>query len=484
MNSDGFCEATLHALTSSICVVDAKGKIIFVNDAWRQFADQNPPAPPDYALHANYLDICEGSRGAHSEGAGEFANGIRSVLNGTATSFELTYPCHSPDVRRWFLGRVAPMTGTSGPAAVISHTDITSQHLALVALSEAEQRFRSLFELSGTGIVIIDRDGMYKMVNRRAAEQMGAPAEQIVNKTIFDFFPHDVARTYVLQNREVIDSGIGRDYEASFVLGGTERTFLISDRRITDASGQGIALQSSSLDITDRKRLQDSLRALAGHLQSAREDERRFIAREIHDHFSQILSALKIDLMLMVKEQQQEGGGNQSGRLAEQLSSIDATIESIIFDLRNLVTRLRPEMLESVGIVATMAFEASQFQRATGLRTTFTSSEPHLPMDIDSSMALYRILQEALTNIRRHAQASNVSIRCTRSGGFLTLQVEDDGIGFPEVQPADVTPYGILSMKERAVLLKGDFSLSRTDKHTTMVEVHIPLDGPATEETR
>jgi PAS domain S-box-containing protein len=482
MKSTDFCEATLHALPSQLCVLDANGVIIFVNAAWRRFADDNPPAPANYSLHENYIAVCDRATGENAAEARPFADGIRSILSGEASHFELTYPCHAPGTKRWFLGRVAPMPVLGQTGVVITHTEITAHRLASEALRNTEQRYRALFELSGTGIVIIDRDGRYLMVNRKAAELFGSPPDKIVGKSIFDFFSETVTREYLTQNREVIDSGIGRDYEASFHLASGDRTFLICDRSIVDEEGRGVALQSSSVDITDRKRMQDNLRALAGHLQSAREDERRFIAREIHDHFSQVLSALKIDLVLMMKEQQQGEANDPANRIAEQLGSIDATLESVILDLRHLVTQLRPEMLESVGIVATMAYEVSQFQKRTGLLTHFITNKKELELDMDSSLALYRILQEALANVRRHAHAKTVTVRCECSEGSLTLQIEDDGRGFPKSPPADAIPYGILSMRERASLLKGDLSIVRTPAHTTIVEVHIPLSRPSVKE--
>lgn len=357
MKSNDFCEATLHALASQLCVLDANGVIIFVNAAWRRFAEENPPAPRNYSLHENYIEVCDRATGENAAEARPFADGIRSILRGEAGHFELTYPCHAPGTKRWFLGRVAPMPVLGQTGVVITHTEIT-----------------------------------------------------------------------------------------------------------------------------DRKRMQDNLRALAGHLQSAREDERRFIAREIHDHFSQVLSALKIDLVLMMKEQQQGEANDPANRIAEQLASIDATLESVILDLRNLVTRLRPEMLESVGILATMAYEVSQFQRSTGLHAQFIANTREIKIDMDSSLALYRILQEALTNVRRHAHAKNVTVRCECSDRLLTLQIEDDGRGFLMWPPGDAIPYGILSMRERASLLNGELSIVRTPAHTTLVEVHIPLGRPSVPE--
>ena len=431
MKSHDFCEATLHALSSQLCVIDSHGVIIFVNSAWQRFADENPPAPVHYALKANYLDVCDRATGENAREARPFADGIRSVLSGTATLFEMAYPCHAPGVIRWFRGRVNAMEMHGAIGAVISHTDITVHHFAEEALRTTERRYRTLFELSGTGMVILGRNGVYQMVNRKAAEVLGSPPDIIVGKSLFDFFAADIAHVSLEQNQEVIDTGRAREYETRFQIKGQERTFLVSDQPIDDDSGRGIALQSSYIEITDRMRLQEELRALAGHLQSGREEERRYIAREIHDHFGQVLSALKIDLTLMMKDLLRclrtpiQGTGCQ-----KQLSLFDETLESIILDLRLLVSHLRPEMLESLGIVRTMEYEVKEFERSTGILARFDSGQYDPRLDIDTSMALYRIVQEALSNIRRHAHATRVTVRFERTDGSLILQIEDDGQGF------------------------------------------------------
>ncbi len=478
--------------------------------------------------------------------------------------------------------------------------DITERKLAELERNEAELRYRMLFENSGTGIVIIGRDGVYQTVNRRAAHVMGRLPEEIAGRTIADFFDPVTAQTYLAQNQAVIDSGIGKDYQATFVLGGQPRTFLISDRCLKDVNGRGVALQSSSIEITDRKRAEDALRvnesmfrgifeyssiglsitslddtmrvnksfsamlgfteeeiavctwrdithpddfvihqktfdemtggkvestrttlrfvhksgsivwgdvnsillrdqlnkplyffnailditqwhsaqeelhSLAGHLQLVREEERRFIAREIHDRFGQVLSALKIDLGLMMKEIRQDAGDGLHGRILSQLGSFDETIESVVIELRQLVTHLRPEVLEAIGIVAAMDNEVREFGRASGLSVGFSTNIGDLSIGPNVSIALYRILQESLTNIRRHAHARHVTVTFDKVPDELILQIADDGRGLPVPSPSHIVPYGILGMKERALLLKGHFSIDRSPAGETIVSVRIP----------
>ena len=138
--------------------------------------------------------------------------------------------------------------------------DITIRKRAEEELKNSELRYRTLYENSGTGIITIDTNGVYLLINKQAAEKMGGEPEDIIGKTLFDFLPSDVAQHYLEKNREMIASGTGREYEETFELKTGSRTFLIVDQVIKNTKGEGIALQSSSIEITDRKRVDEALR--------------------------------------------------------------------------------------------------------------------------------------------------------------------------------------------------------------------------------
>ncbi len=131
--------------------------------------------------------------------------------------------------------------------------EIIERRQAEEQLKNAEERYKILLENTGTGIIIINREGVYQLVNQRAAEKMDARPEDIVGKSMFDFLPQESAQRYLVENQRIMDSGIGRVYEDTFPLPTGERTFLITDQCLKDADGQVVALQSSSIDITGRK---------------------------------------------------------------------------------------------------------------------------------------------------------------------------------------------------------------------------------------
>jgi PAS domain S-box-containing protein len=461
-----FCQATLDALPAHLCVVDDKGVILFVNDAWRRFADENPPVPHNYCIGQNYLEICDQAAGEDAGGARLFARGMRGVLDGTTTLFELQYTCHAPEVERWFLGRVTPLVAASFSGLVVMHTDITKPHRVHEALLQSEAIYRETVSNISDAVILTDDDNRFVLVCTNVERNFGWSADEV------SAMGHMRA---LVGPDPLIPAEIHHELkEVQWTItsrSGQLRNLLVHIKPVQ--IGRGTRLFTCH-DITDLRKAEQELHALAGHLQSAREEERRFIAREIHDHLGQILSALKIDLGLMMKDIRHNDDIDLRGVILRQLDSFDETLKSVILELRRLVTHLRPEILEAIGIVGAMENEVREFGRTSGLSARFSTNIGDLSIDPEASIALYRILQESLTNIRLHAEARNVSVTFEHPPDALVLEVTDDGRGMPADPPQHVVPYGILGMKERALLLKGEFSIIRNPAGETIVSARIP----------
>jgi PAS domain S-box-containing protein len=461
-----FCIATLNALPAHLCVVDNNGVIIFVNSAWRRFADENPPAPDNYCIGQNYLDVCDRATGEDAGEARLFARGMRDLLDGITTSFELQYTCHAPEEERWFIGRISPLVAASFVGLIVTHTDITKQHRVNEALLHSEELYRETVSNISDAVILTDDNNRFVLVCTNVERIFGWPPDDV--SAMGDM------RT-LLGPGPLIPSDLHHELkEVEWTV--TSRSGQLHDLLVHIKPvriGRGTRLFTCH-DITDLRKAEQELHALAGHLQSAREEERRFVAREIHDHFGQVLSALKIDLGLMMKEIRRNGEIDLHGLILRKLESFDDTLKSVILDLRRLVTHLRPEILEAIGVVAAMDKEVQEFGRSSGLSARFSTNIGDLPIDPEVSIALYRILQESLTNIRLHAEASNVTVTFEQVPGALVLQVADDGRGMPADPPPHIIPYGILGMKERALLLKGELSIIRNPAGETIVSARIP----------
>ncbi len=230
-------------------------------------------------------------------------------------------------------------------------------------------------------------------------------------------------------------------------------------------------------EITERKlaeeRLRESevkLRALAARLLSIREEERARIAREIHDELGQVLSGLKMDVMWLVKQLD----SSQEPLLA-RTETMRLLIDSTVQVVRRISTGMRPEILDDMGLVAAIGWQTKEFQKRMGIRcrVELPPQQPQLPGEL--STAVFRIYQEILTNIARHAKATSVSVQLTMARERLNLNVTDDGAGMPDDAVHAATSLGLLGMRERAQLFGGEVSIHGSPGRGTRVSLSIPL---------
>jgi len=219
---------------------------------------------------------------------------------------------------------------------------------------------------------------------------------------------------------------------------------------------------------------EDKLRRLAAHLISIREEERAHIAREIHDELGQVLTGIKMEVGWLQKRLKEPA-------LLEKCDSMARLIDSTVQTVRKIATGLRPEMLDDMGLIAAVAWQAKEFQKRTGIRCR-TKLPPESKIDLEISTTAFRIFQEILTNVARHARATRVDIDLELTPEALRLEVVDNGVGIPSSDLNGRKSLGLLGMRERALLFGGEVSIMGTPGQGTRVSVSIPIrsrDGAA-----
>ncbi len=233
--------------------------------------------------------------------------------------------------------------------------------------------------------------------------------------------------------------------------------------RATDVAG--IAIERGQLEI--------QLRALSAHVERAREDERTGIAREIHDVLGQALTALKMDMAFIARR----AGSDQleKGELLLKIASMSEMTSQVINDVRRISAELRPGVLDHLGLFAAFEWLAEDFAERNGTPCAVVSNLGDSALDRDVSTALFRILQEALTNVARHAEAKHVDVHLDRHDGELVLEVKDDGVGIREERASGVRSLGLLGIRERARRLGGSATITRAPEGGTIVHVAVPL---------
>jgi signal transduction histidine kinase len=229
--------------------------------------------------------------------------------------------------------------------------------------------------------------------------------------------------------------------------------------------------------VTERVRADDELRRSRGELRelsaashSIREQEQRRVAREIHDELGQSLTALKMDVAWML--------GNLSAgspSLSEKLNTMHAQLDATVAATRRISADLRPLMLDDLGLIPAAEWLAQTFSERSGIPCKLHIRPPDIELAEPQASALYRILQESLTNVARHAKASAVDVVIEQTDGVLKLSVKDNGMGFRPAEARAQKTYGLLGLRERTLLLGGEASVTSEPGRGTTVDVRIPL---------
>ena len=238
-------------------------------------------------------------------------------------------------------------------------------------------------------------------------------------------------------------------------------------------------------DVTERRHAHQQLRDLSSHLQTVREEEKASVAREIHDNLGGTLTALKMDVYWLADELSAYQGG---APLLKHVNTMSRLLDDAVDVTRRVITDLRPTILDDLGLLAALEWQAGQFQKRSGIKCRVSSiRRSHLKCRADckesctampgklQSINLFRIFQESLTNVVRHSGASNVDVELRFEAGNLFMSIEDDGCGIPEGHVVSSTSYGMLGMRERVAQLGGEIYFSGAQDSGFCVTVILPL---------
>ena len=289
--------------------------------------------------------------------------------------------------------------------------------------------------------------------------------------------------------RDVIDRETGFDLEFRTVRPSGEERYLRARGEIRrDEDGRAASLAGTLLDFTERKQVELSLerssatlRELAAHLQSVREEERSAVAREIHDEMGQVLTALKIDLVRLRSRLKDRKDAAATDLVASMLRSVDDAISTV----QRIMAELRPSVLDDLGLIAAIEWQTRQFESRTGIACELDLPEATLHLSQRARTALFRILQESLTNVARHANASRVRVSLIYDPDWTTLSVDDNGRGISPLDLEDSRSFGLLGMRERAAVFGGTVEIRGEANAGTAVKVSLPthtLNGDSTDD--
>lgn len=346
------------------------------------------------------------------------------------------------------------------------------------ALRESEERYKALIESSLMGI-FIHQDGKYVYVNKRFAEIHDYTPEELLGKNHF-LLTHPNQRKTIKRRtlKRLKGEYIPRQYEVRRLR--KDRETIWCETMTTRIQYKGrAAILGSIIDISKRKQAEEKLkisgerlRDLSAYLQSSREQERTSIAREVHDDLGQALTAFKMDLFWLERRLSKE-----QKQLIEKTRSMEKILDVAIESIERIITALRPGILDDLGLGEAIEWQAGDFQNRTGVKCRVNIDLRDATVEKEHSTAIFRIVQEALTNVARHANATMVSIELKKKAGELMLEVKDNGKGIPKKKISHPKSFGLMGIRERAHVLDGKSKIKASRNKGTTVTVIIPVEN-------
>jgi len=370
---------------------------------------------------------------------------------------------------------LSPLQGADmQPMVMATIHNISARKQAEHALQDSEQRMRAIFETAVDAIITIDDRGIMERLNPSAQRMFGYAEYEVRGKNVSMLMPsphrerHDGYLENYLRTGEKKIIGVGREVHGQRRDGST----FPMELSVAEMQVSGRRMFTGLVrDITERKRMENRLRELAVHQEKIKEHERTRIAQEIHDELGGLLTGIKAYINVAI-----EHGGEQSDPL---LRDVQGLAQDAIETVRRVITDLRPSVLDQLGVWAALEWYAEQVERRAGLRVKceIAPEAAELELDPERSTMLFRIAQEALTNVVRHAEASEVRLFATRDEDAVLLTVEDNGKGIDTANLLNKESWGIMGMHERTRGFGGALSITGTERQGTVLQLRLPLNG-------
>jgi PAS domain S-box-containing protein len=414
-----------------------------------------------------------------------YADSLLETLRGvwdSGTPLQRESDFQTSTEKRWFRSFFQPVTDARGQlfgVQLVAH-DITELMQAERSLRDRDARLRLMVAQVPAVLWTVDRDLRFTSSLGAGLRSLDLAPGEVVGQSLHDYFQTDDPEFLPIAMHRKALEGEASAYE--FVW--NDNVWETRTEPLRNEAGEIIGCLALGLNVTRRKRVEtelqqlgEKLRALAGRLQSVREEESANIAREIHDELGQALTGLKFQLDYVRRRLPQCDDPAKRAKIDQKIHVMNAEITATIEAMRQLSTRLRPKIFDDRNLVETVEWLVEDFQRRSGLRCrVIRHADAVLPtLDLERSTAVYRILQEIFLNVRRHASASEVWVELRGENGSFVLDVRDNGKGIPPDKLQSLEGLGILGMRERALVFGGQVTIESEVGKGTRVEVKIPL---------
>ena len=512
LEAEKLSRSTLDGLTAHIAIIDEEGTILAVNQAWRDFAKANGGEDTKVNEGANYFLASDRATGLNSGEGKPFANGIRAVLSGRLAKFEMEYPCHSRDRVRWFIGRVTLFPSSDPPKAVIAHEDISERKWSEEQLRLAHSQLTTLLEISQTVVSTLDLEPLLNLILQKLASVVrysGAAIMPLVKNvlTIQAYrgpkLPSEVEliRIPITRNSELSRLILQRQpffirdindhprvlSEINTALGQSGRSlsrfhsWLVVPLMVKDVQ-IGIMVLTHHKENNYNRSARDMVQMFANQAtiaiqnaqlyreaqNSAVLEERNRLARELHDSVAQALYSIS----LYTNATRKALGANKMEVVNSHLEELQRTATEAVADMRLLIYELRPPILDDEGLVEAIRVRLESVEARSDIQFNLeVDGELQLPKMTETEV--YRVIQEALNNILKHANATYVFVKIIEDQNHLYVAIQDNGKGFDQTLTEKSGGYGFRNIHERIRRIGGTLHIDTAPGQGTSIHIEI-----------
>jgi signal transduction histidine kinase len=464
---DNSLRPMIDACVSNVAVLDESGSIMYASNAWCLLEHANNAHPRRSETTLSYFESCRRVTESEFEGNITLADDIQDILFGNEKEFHRQYYRQSFGEQRAFVMHAARLNLPGSTFRVL----ITREELPF-AREEFRDSKERLIELLGTKILSWEGEvegPRFTYVSEHAIGVLGYPAAAWYEPDFLMSHVHADDLEWVLAAYEE-QTRIRDHFDLTFRMWAIDGRLVWVQNLISVGSRSEVntKINGFMIDVSERKRTEESLKDLGGRLIAAQEEERRRVARDLHDDFNQRLALLSLELEQLGKQIQPLG-------VRHNVEHLQALAREIATDIHRLSHKLHPSKLEHLGLASAIRSLCTELTESGKIRVEFHQSGFPSALDSDVTLGLYRIAQEGLRNCVKHSGAQSARVVLMKTANAVRLTVSDNGCGFNTKSDLMEKGLGFISMKERLHVLGGEMSVSSRRLRGTRIEAWVPL---------